>query len=75
MVALVGATVGVALLPASAEKLQMEGVVFRPITGGVDVRVPIALAWRRSDPSPVLAGFLAIAEQVMPSPRPVAAAR
>ncbi|WP_219415096.1 LysR substrate-binding domain-containing protein [Pseudonocardia nigra] len=68
VVALVGAAVGVALLPASAERLQFEGVVFRPVTGA-DVRVPVALAWREGDPSPVLAGFLAIAEEVLPSPR------
>lgn len=68
VVALVGAAVGVALLPASAEKLQLEGVVFLPVTGA-DVRVPIALAWRSGDPSPVLAGFLTVAEEILPSPR------
>lgn len=67
VVALVGAAVGVALLPASAERLQFEGAVFRPVTGA-DVRVPIALAWRPNDPSPVLAGFLAVGEEVLPSP-------
>jgi hypothetical protein len=41
--------------------------VFRPVTGA-DVRVPIALAWRPNDPSPVLAGFLAVAAEVLPSP-------
>jgi DNA-binding transcriptional LysR family regulator len=70
VVALVGAAVGVALMPASAETLQIEGVVFTPIAGGVDVRVPIALAWREGDTSPVLAGFLATAEEVLPSPAP-----
>ncbi len=68
VVALVGAAVGVALLPASAETLQFEGVVFAPIAGDVDVRVPIALAWRRHDRSPVLARFLATAEEVLPGP-------
>lgn len=67
VVALVGAAVGVALLPASAEKLQFEGVAFRPVTGA-DVQVPIALAWRDGDPSPVLAGFLAVAAEILPSP-------
>ena len=70
VVALVGASVGVALMPASAETLQIEGVVFTPIAGGVDVRVPIALAWRQGDTSPVLANFLATAEEVLPSPAP-----
>jgi DNA-binding transcriptional LysR family regulator len=68
VVALVGAAVGVALLPASAEKLQLEGVVFRPVTGA-DVQVPITLAWREGDPSPVLAGFLDVAAEILPSPR------
>jgi DNA-binding transcriptional LysR family regulator len=67
VVALVGAAVGVALLPASAEKLHFEGVVFRPVTGA-DVQVPITLAWRAGDGSPVLAGFLAVAEETLPSP-------
>jgi DNA-binding transcriptional LysR family regulator len=67
VVALVGAAVGVALLPASAERLQFEGVVFRPVTGA-DVQAPIALAWRDGDPSPVLAGFLAVAAETLPSP-------
>ena len=70
VVALVGAAVGVALMPASAETLQIEGVVFTPIAGGVDVRVPIALAWREGDSSPVLANFLATAEEVLPTPGP-----
>lgn len=74
VVALVSAAVGVALLPASAETLQFEGVVFAPIAGDVDVRVPIALAWRRNDRSPVLARFLAIAEEVLPGPTPEAPA-
>jgi DNA-binding transcriptional LysR family regulator len=68
VVALVGAAVGIALLPASAETLQFEGVVFTPLAGDVDVRVPIALAWRRHDRSPVLARFLATAEEVLPGP-------
>jgi DNA-binding transcriptional LysR family regulator len=68
VVALVGAAVGVALMPASAERLQIEGVVFTPIAGEIDVRVPIALAWRDGDPSPVLAGFLATAEEILPTP-------
>lgn len=67
VVALVGAGVGVALLPGSAEKLQLEGVVFRPVTGA-DMGAPIALAWRAGDPSPVLAGFLTVADEILPSP-------
>jgi DNA-binding transcriptional LysR family regulator len=67
VVALVGAAVGVALLPASAEKLQLDGVVFRPATGA-DLQAPITLAWRSADPSPVLAGFLTVAAAILPSP-------
>lgn len=65
ILSLVGADVGVALLPASAESLQFAGVVYRPITD-VDQRVPISLAWRINDHSPVLAEFLAVAEEVAP---------
>jgi DNA-binding transcriptional LysR family regulator len=67
VVALVAAAVGVALLPASAEWLHFEGVTFRPVTGA-DVRVPVALAWRPNNGSPVLAGFLAVADEILPSP-------
>jgi len=68
VVALVAAAVGVALLPASAEWLHFEGVAFRPVTGA-DLRVPVALAWRAADESPVVSGFLAVAAEIFPPSR------
>jgi DNA-binding transcriptional LysR family regulator len=65
VVALVAAAVGVALLPASAEWLQFEGVAFRPVTGA-DVRVPVALTWRPGDGSRILSGFLEVAGETLP---------
>jgi DNA-binding transcriptional LysR family regulator len=65
VVALVAAAVGVALLPASAEWLQFEGVAFRPVTGA-DVRVPVALVWRPDDESRILSGFLEVAAELLP---------
>lgn len=65
VVALVAAAVGVALLPASAEWLQFEGVAFRPVTGA-DVRVPVALTWRPGDGSRILSGFLEVAGEILP---------
>ena len=69
VVSLVSAGVGVALLPASVESLRFEGVAYRSITGA-DVWVPICLAWRANDSSPVLAGFLTVADEILPDAPP-----
>lgn len=58
IVALVGAGLGVALVPASARRVAREGVVFRPVRG-VEARFTLAVTWRSADPPPTVAPFLA----------------
>jgi DNA-binding transcriptional LysR family regulator len=58
IVGLVSASVGVALVPASAQALTREGVVYRPLSQAGDHVVELAALWRREDHSPVVMGFL-----------------
>ena len=60
---LVAAGVGVSLVWGCMRNLGRSGVVYRPLAGQTP-RLETALAWRRDDPSPVLARFLAVAREV-----------
>ncbi len=61
---LVGAGVGVAFLPASAARLALEGVVYRPL-GGQDVpTTEMALAWRKDETAPTIAQLVAVAREL-----------
>lgn len=59
MVALVAANQGIALVPASAAKLGMPGVVYRRIKGA-DARVQLRAVWRRDNSNPVFGSALAV---------------
>lgn len=60
IIGLVAASVGVALVPASAQALMHRGVVYRPVRAGEGNHdVELATVWRRGDRSPVLTAFLA----------------
>ena len=59
MVGLVAAGVGVALVPASAQALTPEGVVYRRLLEPVVHEVELAAVWRRADTAAVLRAFLA----------------
>jgi len=63
VVGLVSASVGVALVPASTQRIGLPGVAYRPLRGAAP-RSRTALAWRRSDSSPVVAAFLDVARRV-----------
>jgi DNA-binding transcriptional LysR family regulator len=63
VVALVAAGFGVALVPLSAQRMGLPGVVYRPLREATPVS-RTAAAWRRADTSPVLAEFLAVARRV-----------
>ncbi|MEX1275752.1 MAG: LysR family transcriptional regulator [Bacteroidota bacterium] len=54
LVSFVAARVGVALVPASVQHLQVTGCVYRPLADRHE-QVALAIAWRRDDPYPVLA--------------------
>jgi len=81
--ALVSAGLGVSLMPASIRNLRRIGVVYRPLAPPVP-HVEMAMAYRREDPSPILAAFLETVRGALglerrrsrsSSPRPRAAAR
>ena len=62
VIGLVSAGLGVALVPASAQKIGLAGVAYRPLAD----RTPLArtaVAWRRADASPVVAAFLEVARR------------
>jgi DNA-binding transcriptional LysR family regulator len=63
VVGLVSAGVGVALVPASARKIGLAGVAYRPLRETTP-QSHTAIAWRRADPSPALAAFLDVARRV-----------
>ena len=54
---LVAAGLGIAIVPASLQRMQMDGVVYRRLTG-TQPRAPLLLATRRGDTSPVVRRFL-----------------
>jgi DNA-binding transcriptional LysR family regulator len=54
---LVAAGLGIAIVPASLRRMQMDGVVYRRLTG-TQPRAPLLLATRRGDTSAVVRHFL-----------------
>ncbi|MFI9626670.1 LysR substrate-binding domain-containing protein [Streptomyces sp. NPDC052042] len=59
--ALVAAGLGIAVLPDSIRSAPREGVVCRDIEDALSI--PLALAWREEDESPLLHNFLKVLEQ------------
>ncbi len=59
---LVSVGLGIALVPASVQNLQMTGITFRRLAG-VTQTTELALGWRLDDESPVLLAFLAVATE------------
>ena len=60
VVRLVGAGVGVSLVPRSVRVLHSAGVAYRPLRNGA-ATVEMAVAWRRDDESALLRQFLGVA--------------
>lgn len=54
----VAAGLGISFVPASLQRMQMQGVSFRRVTSPVQPTVPLVLACRRGDPSPVVRQFV-----------------
>jgi DNA-binding transcriptional LysR family regulator len=63
VVGLVSGGLGVALVPASARKFGLPGVVYRPMREATPL-ARVAVARRRADTSPVVAAFLEVAHKV-----------
>jgi DNA-binding transcriptional LysR family regulator len=60
---LVAAGLGLSIVPASLERMHMDGVTYRRLTGTAQPRAPLHLASRRGDTSSVLRQFLALVRQ------------
>jgi DNA-binding transcriptional LysR family regulator len=62
IVGLVATGIGVSLVPGPVEQLAMQGVVYRPVTGGPSVE--LAAITRETDDSPIVEAFLSLAREV-----------
>jgi DNA-binding transcriptional LysR family regulator len=62
VIGLVSAGIGVALVPASAQKIGLAGVAYRALREATP-QSRTAVAWRRADASPVVAAFLDVARR------------
>jgi DNA-binding transcriptional LysR family regulator len=60
---LVAAGLGLSIVPASLQRMQMDGVAYRLLTGPVQPKAPMLLASRRGDTSAVVRQFLALVRQ------------
>src|SRR5262245_19045648 len=59
---LVAAGLGVSMVSASVQRLNIEGVVFRRLKGAAQIKVPLNLASRRGDTSAVVRQFRMLAK-------------
>src|SRR6478735_7159153 len=66
ILALVRSALGIALVPAAAERLRFEGVVFRPLALPTPRPVELLLAWRRDADDPVIAQLVPILSDLPP---------
>ncbi len=71
LLALVGAGVGVSIVVCSSRHIQVDGVVYRQLVD-VDMVLPIALAWRDSNPSLALRTVVELARKAFPIQFPTA---
>ena len=55
---LVAAGLGIAVVPASLQRMQMDGVVYRPLHTATRLRAPLLLATRRGDTGAVVRHFI-----------------
>ena len=53
---------GIAFVPASAQSLRSQGVVYRRLEGDT-TQIEMAMVWRRDDDTPIVEGFLNLARQ------------
>jgi DNA-binding transcriptional LysR family regulator len=60
---LVAANLGIALIAASLQRNNIEGVVYRRLTSAKQLKIPLNLVSRRGDPSAVVAQFLKLAKR------------
>lgn len=63
IISLVAAGIGVALVPETLQNLSRKGLVYKRLAG-VTPKLELAVAWRREDKSPLLAGFLQVVREM-----------
>ena len=61
---LVAAGLGIAVVAASLRRMNIEGVVYRPLRGGARLKVPLNLVSRRGDSSVAVQQFSKLAKRV-----------
>lgn len=67
ILALVRSALGIALVPAAAERLRFEGVVFRPLALPAPRPAELLLAWRRDADDPLIAQLVSVLADVSPT--------
>jgi DNA-binding transcriptional LysR family regulator len=60
---LIAAGLGVAVVAASLQHVNIEGVAFRRLRGVTQLKAPLSIAFRRGDSSPVVRQFLKLAKR------------
>jgi DNA-binding transcriptional LysR family regulator len=60
----IGAGMGVSLVPNSTRRVAIDGVVYRAFKSPVPAHVPLAIATRRHDPSPLVRAFVAFVRKL-----------
>jgi DNA-binding transcriptional LysR family regulator len=60
---LVAAGLGISLVPASLQRIHMDGVIYRRLRGAAVPKAPLLLASRRGDPSAVVRQFLSLVKR------------
>jgi DNA-binding transcriptional LysR family regulator len=60
---LIAAGLGISFVPISMQRMSMDGVTYRRLTGPVQPRALLSLASRRNDPSAVVRRFVSVVRQ------------
>jgi DNA-binding transcriptional LysR family regulator len=63
---LVAAGLGVTLIPASMQRMGIEGVAYRPLARNAGLVAPLNLACRRGESAPAVRRFIALVRQTAP---------
>jgi DNA-binding transcriptional LysR family regulator len=61
---LVAAGLGITVVPASMQRIALDGVVFRAIDDRAGLKAVLALGWRKNDASPALANFVELVRRM-----------